>query len=512
VSEDSQRPQLLALSSALLPSLSLSASAASAAAPPPSSSAAAAAAAQRLLRAPTSFSDDERWRPDTAAYVAPERCAPKDNERDWLPQLLVNVREMKEDDATAARMPVLFTGAGEEALDRRRGGGASAAAAAAAADAAPSTPQSSSLAAAGFLPSSSSSAAAADDDFGACGSGRFDISPEALPSAYGNLRDCLRLARAAPPARFCERTIFHAYWASPPAHAQAAWMVTSFLATQDPQFSELWLWSPSREAAALRADPLLAPFAEGAAGGRVRLVEFNASAEAEGSPVAGRADLLGAGRDERVWLEADLFRALVLFRHGGVYVDADVLLLRNLGPLLGEEWAYPWGSDCLESNNAVMRVFAGSEWARAILEHIGRTPPTRTASYVWGKEALRATTGLFLRLPPCFVNPLWMSNTVGEWAGLDGAPSFARSRGAFATHLHGNVFKLGERAHAASEYVAFKRALWARLLARDEALALPLRVVLTGALEPPLADTAAAAAADADAGRTGADADAGGGG
>ena len=438
---------------------------------------------QRLLRAPASFGDDALWRPDAAAFAAPERCAPKDNERDWLPQLVVNAREMQEDNAAAARLPVLFTGEGEEALDNHSRGGELAR-------------QSSPLAA--------SPALTAAADFGACGSGRFEISPETLPSTYGNLRDCLRLVRAVPPARFCEPTIFHAYWASPPAHAQAVWMIASFLATQDPEFSELWLWSASREAAALRADPLLLPFAEGAAGRRVRLVAFNASAEAEGSPIAGRADLLGAGRDERVWLEADLFRALVLFRHGGVYVDADMLLLRNLGPLLGVEWAYPWGTDCLESNNAAMRVFAGSEWARAILEHIGRTPPTNTASYVWGKEALRATTGLFARLPPCFVNPLWMSNTVGEWAGLDSAPSFARSRGAFATHLHGNVFRLGERAHNTSEYVAFKRAIFARLMAREGELALALRGVLTGALEPPLAETAAATEADAVASRTGA--------
>ena len=70
--------------------------------------------------------------------------------------------------------------------------------------------------------------------------------------------------------------------------------------------------------------------------------------------------------------------------------------------------------------------------------------------------------------------------------------------------MHGNVFKLGERAHAASEYVAFKRALFARLMARESATALALRGVLTGALEPPLADTAAGAEADAVASRTGA--------
>ena len=465
-----------------------------------------------LLRAPSSFGEEARWRPDAAAFTAPERCAPKDLERDWLPQLIVNVRQMREDDAAAARLPALFSGRGEEALARQdtaavpsvkdvgvsvaegakdetatvtRGGGGATSRGGSDADRAASVASSG-----GTVAGSSDSSSAAPptaSDFGACGSGLFSLSPEVVPSAYGNLRDCLALARSVPPARFCERTIFHAYWAFAPARAQAAWMLASFVATQDPQFSELWLWAPLREAAAVRADPLLAPFFT-ALGSRVRFVEFNATAEAAGSPLEGRADLLQSiGRDERVWLEGDLFRALVLFRHGGVYLDADVLLLRNLGPLLGEEWAYPWGTDCLESNNAVMRVFARSTWATALLEYIGRTPPTAHASYVWGKEALRATSYAFQRLPPCFVNPLWMSNMVGEAAGLDGAPSFARSRGAFATHLHGSVFKLGERADPASEYVAFKRAIWARILTREPRDVLrALRPALVGGLDPPL--------------------------
>jgi hypothetical protein len=66
------------------------------------------------------------------------------------------------------------------------------------------------------------------------------------------------------------------------------------------------------------------------------------------------------------------------------------------------------------------------------------------------------------------------------------------------------VFRLGERAHNTSEYVAIKRAIFARLMAREGELALALRGVLTGALEPPLAETAAAAEADAVASRFGA--------
>ncbi|KAG0236565.1 hypothetical protein BGW42_003220 [Actinomortierella wolfii] len=66
---------------------------------------------------------------------------------------------------------------------------------------------------------------------------------------------------------------------------------------------------------------------------------------------------------------SDEARFLILNRNGGVYLDADVLLLRDLSPLYdaGIEFAYEW-SHTLMYNTAILRLYAGSTVARRILD------------------------------------------------------------------------------------------------------------------------------------------------
>ena len=45
-----------------------------------------------------------------------------------------------------------------------------------------------------------------------------------------------------------------------------------------------------------------------------------------------------SSRDEKAWLDGDLIRLLVVWRDGGVWVDIDTLLTRDLTPLLEHEF------------------------------------------------------------------------------------------------------------------------------------------------------------------------------
>jgi len=49
--------------------------------------------------------------------------------------------------------------------------------------------------------------------------------------------------------------------------------------------------------------------------------------------------------DALAYLEGDLFRLIALYNYGGIYVDADVILLRDWSPLLyeGFEFLYDHG-------------------------------------------------------------------------------------------------------------------------------------------------------------------------
>jgi hypothetical protein len=66
---------------------------------------------------------------------------------------------------------------------------------------------------------------------------------------------------------------------------------------------------------------------------------------------------------------SDEARFLILNRYGGMYLDADVLLLRDMSPFYdaGMEFAYEW-SNQLMYNTAILRLNKGSNVARRILD------------------------------------------------------------------------------------------------------------------------------------------------
>jgi hypothetical protein len=49
-------------------------------------------------------------------------------------------------------------------------------------------------------------------------------------------------------------------------------------------------------------------------------------------------------QDQKGWVDGDLIRLLVLWTYGGVWVDMDSLLTRDLHPLLEHEFVTQW--DC----------------------------------------------------------------------------------------------------------------------------------------------------------------------
>ena len=299
-----------------------------------------------------------------------------------------------------------------------------------------------------------------------CGAGLVaGIDPARLPGVYADIGACLALAAAVPVTRFCEeRTLFHTFWAGRPVAAQTAWALAAFLATQDPQQAILWVWS--RDAAALAADPLLALLAPPNASGRIVFKQWDAAREAAGTALA--APAFTRAQDPTFYLDSDLLRVVALWRYGGVFFDADVLLLRDLGPLLGGEWAYQWGAHCSWANNAVVRVRARSALAGRLVAAVASARAPRKGSTAWGREAW-ARAGNFTRLPVCFFNPTWLTNFEGAAASLSHRAHPGRWRGAFAFHLHGHVYKHGPGAHPRSEYVAARRELLQLLAARQAA-------------------------------------------
>ena len=136
-----------------------------------------------------------------------------------------------------------------------------------------------------------------------------------------------------------ERVNFHTYWRADlvPFGERQEWMVKSFFATQDLARSRLILWSNGD----LRSNEMVRRWARKYPDAfQLKIVDVEALARGTALEAS---DLLYA-KDSKAWVDGDLVRLLVTWAYGGVWVDMDSLLTRDLSPLLEHEFVTQW--DC----------------------------------------------------------------------------------------------------------------------------------------------------------------------
>jgi Glycosyltransferase sugar-binding region containing DXD motif len=136
-----------------------------------------------------------------------------------------------------------------------------------------------------------------------------------------------------------ERVNFHTYWrvdllAFTERHE---WMLKSFFATQDLDRSKLIMWSNGDLSGNLLLKKWLGIFPNAFELRIVDIPELSKGTALEGSKLLKL-------NDTRAWLDGDLIRLLVLYHYGGVWIDMDSLLTRDLSPLLEHEFVTQW--DC----------------------------------------------------------------------------------------------------------------------------------------------------------------------
>lgn len=61
----------------------------------------------------------------------------------------------------------------------------------------------------------------------------------------------------------------------------------------------------------------------------------------------------------------DYVRIIVLYSYGGTWIDGDVIMLRDMRPLLHREFAYQWGST-QNVNTAIFNLHKGSRLSKAL--------------------------------------------------------------------------------------------------------------------------------------------------
>jgi hypothetical protein len=164
--------------------------------------------------------------------------------------------------------------------------------------------------------------------------------------------------------------------------------------------------------------------------------------EAKDTILDGRFDILNAN-DSKNWSKGDLFRILVLYKYGGVYLDFDVVLLRDFSPLLQQEFMYKWGLEKKMINGAIMRMFKESTLALQLLQEISKGDII-PYSINWSStlyEKVRAYNEDWTIFPSCFFNSEWQDSKFNNGNSNETFQPFKKNNfdmydGAFAWHWH----------------------------------------------------------------------------
>jgi len=181
-------------------------------------------------------------------------------------------------------------------------------------------------------------------------------------------------------------------------------VLTSYLATQNLEKTKLIIWSDYD----ISDHPGIQPYKD------LDCLDFRVYdpyEEARGTFVEDAGQL--AANDTKYYLKSDFLRILAGYKYGGIWVDMDIVFLRDFKPILDQEYMYQWGGETDFSQQGacatVLSLFRESEFATELLTEL-LTMPVIPDSTIWGKDMFAK---LWRRYPKFKIFPAPFFNT--EW-------------------------------------------------------------------------------------------------
>jgi len=253
------------------------------------------------------------------------------------------------------------------------------------------------------------------------------------------VNNSLRYAKSLPVPENSENVTFHFYWRVPKDFSRKQVLpIKSAIVSQDLSKTNFILWS-NIDLKNNEYFKQLSPFVE------TRI--WDIQEQSKNSPLDGAKVLKGIIDDPLCYLGGDLFRLLCLHKYGGVYIDMDVVVLRDFKPILSEEFMYQWGSSGTSSNEpnirqngAIMRLKAYSQLCHDLLNELAITPGNPNST-CWGTDLynkVRQKNSNWTVLPCAWFNTEWGFGIPLEpfKKNVCGNNSSELYDGAFAWHWH----------------------------------------------------------------------------
>ena len=214
-----------------------------------------------------------------------------------------------------------------------------------------------------------------------------------------------------------EKMLFHVFW-----HGELSDKIVltakSFLFSQPLENSALWIWIDNSDKKFSSTKQLikslkknenaqeLLPFVPQ----YINLKLWNTEEQVKNRPIFKNWENITSSVENSVHF-SDMVRFVTLHNYGGVYLDADVLVLKDMRPLFNSphEFAYQW-SYLDHYNTAVLRLRKESPTAQLIIQQAEKNEmnfhPFQLGKYL--KEGNNQTE-LYM-LPGPLMDPLWLKN------------------------------------------------------------------------------------------------------
>jgi hypothetical protein len=232
---------------------------------------------------------------------------------------------------------------------------------------------------------------------------------------YIKYKECLGFLRDIDDSKYEypeEIVSFHVYTeARSPKELES---IRSYIATQNLQKTKLIVWSDYD----ISQQENMQPYKD-----FVDLRVYSAHDIAKDTPLQGMDKYLKPLDDDRHWMNSGIMRFLVLYKFGGIYMDMDMVLIRDFKPILNQNFAYQWGSstdfakqrwweeDCHGPCAAMLGANKGEKYIENCMDQLIRTP-IRPRSTCFDEEMLgfvyRKDPASFTVFPTPFFNTEWL--------------------------------------------------------------------------------------------------------
>jgi hypothetical protein len=167
------------------------------------------------------------------------------------------------------------------------------------------------------------------------------------PGLYEDYRKAIEFCSQIPNTKQIRKTHFHVQWIGSDIGRMQLMPIKAFVTSQDLEFCHLTVWTDR-------------PYT-GEQFPNVEFKVFDPFTEIQGTSFQGK---------RLYYFNTDIMRMVYLSKYGGVHIDMDTVLLRDLSPLLDQEFFYTWGIKHEEIAGGVINLFKNSPVTLRICEEI----------------------------------------------------------------------------------------------------------------------------------------------